>query len=114
MLFKIFYNLFYSNRFTLEQAPDDSFYIIDVPLQLAEAGSSVVLKNIVFDYNKSTINESSFNELDNIVKLLSDNPSIKLSIEGHTDKAGGSAFNMTLSLNRAKAVVDYLVKKGIA
>jgi len=106
--------LFYSNRFTLEQAPDDSFYIIDVPLQLAEAGSSVVLKNIVFDYNKSSINESSFNELDNIVKLLSDNPSVKLSIEGHTDNAGGSAFNMTLSLNRAKAVVDYLVKKGIA
>ena len=106
--------LFYSNRFTLEQAPDDSFYIIDVPLQVAEAGAKVILKNIVFDYNKATINIASFGELDNVVKLLNDNPTIKLSVEGHTDNTGGSVFNKNLSINRAKAVVDYLVQRGIA
>ena len=106
--------LFYSERFSLERAPDDSFYIIDVPLQLAEAGSKAVLKNITFDYNQSTIKKTSSAELENIIKLLIDNPKIKLSVEGHTDNAGGSAFNLKLSLNRAMAVVDYLTQKGIS
>jgi outer membrane protein OmpA-like peptidoglycan-associated protein len=51
--------------------------------------------------------------LDNFVKYLQDNPSIKIEIHGHTDNAGGSRANRKLSEKRAKTVRDYLVFQGI-
>jgi outer membrane protein OmpA-like peptidoglycan-associated protein len=52
--------------------------------------------------------------LNNIVKILNENPDLKAKIEGHTDNAGDDAKNMTLSANRAEAVKTYLVNKGIS
>lgn len=71
-------------------------------------------RQIQFATNKSKILPDSFELLDEVVEILNKNPEIKkLKIEGHTDSRGKPAKNKTLSNNRAKAVFDYLVQKGI-
>jgi len=72
-----------------------------------------VLKNLFFDTNKSELKPESQTELDKLVQLLSENPGITIEISGHTDNVGKPGDNLTLSNNRAKAVVDYLVGKNI-
>src|SRR5690606_32124937 len=71
------------------------------------------LKNVFFDINSYQIKKESFAELDNIVKLLKENNTITISINGHTDNTGNSADNMKLSVERARAVVEYLINQGI-
>ena len=105
--------LFYSENFSLDKPNSDSSYIMDIPLQAIEAGAFAVLKNIFFDVNKSILKPSSISELDKVINLLNDNPKLKLNIAGHTDNTGTSAENLVLSRDRAKAVVSYLVSKGI-
>jgi outer membrane protein OmpA-like peptidoglycan-associated protein len=53
-------------------------------------------------------------ELDKVVQLLKENPTIKIEIDGHTDNVGKPADNLTLSNNRAKAVINYFLYKGVA
>jgi outer membrane protein OmpA-like peptidoglycan-associated protein len=70
--------------------------------------------DILFDTGKSTIKQESQPIVDQIYNLLKDNPSLNVSIEGHTDNIGNAADNKKLSDARAKAVMDALVAKGIA
>jgi outer membrane protein OmpA-like peptidoglycan-associated protein len=105
--------LFFSDNFPLSQKVADSTYNIDIPLQPLEANATIVLKNIFFDVNKSEIKSASQVELDNVVGLLKENPTLKIKINGHTDNVGKPADNLTLSNDRAKAVVAYLTAKGI-
>ncbi len=79
-----------------------------------KVGQVVRLNNIFFDFGKATLQEESFPELNNLVKVMTDNPKIELEISGHTDDVGSDADNQTLSQNRAQAVVDYLTKNGIS
>ena len=72
------------------------------------------MKNIFFDFDKATLRPESTNELERLTKLLNDVPTLKIEISGHTDSKGPDEYNKTLSNNRAKAVLDYLVKAGIA
>lgn len=106
--------LFYSENFSLSQSTADSTYHIDIPLQPIEANAAVVLKNIFFDPNKFDIKAESETELNEVVQLMKDNPTLHIQINGHTDNTGKSADNKTLSENRAKAVTNYLVAHGIA
>jgi outer membrane protein OmpA-like peptidoglycan-associated protein len=92
----------------------DSVYEKDILLQPIEANASIVLKNIFFDVNRFELKPQSQLELDNLVKLLNENPSLKIEISGHTDNVGKPADNLLLSNNRAKAVVSYLVSKNIS
>ena len=85
----------------------------DIKLKKMEVGSTIVLNNIFFDFDKSTLRNESFPELERLLKLLNDYPTLKIEISGHTDNKGSAAYNKTLSENRAKTVVDYLVGKGI-
>lgn len=105
--------LFFSENFPLSRNSADSTYAIDISLQPLKTNASVVLKNIFFDINKYSLKEESFPELKNIVRLLKENPGLKISINGHTDNTGKAADNIKLSNDRAKAVVNYLVKQGI-
>jgi len=73
-----------------------------------------VLNNIFFEFNKATLLKESIAELENIYLLLTENPKLHVEISGHTDNVGSAAVNNKLSLERAKAVVDYLIEKGIA
>jgi outer membrane protein OmpA-like peptidoglycan-associated protein/tetratricopeptide (TPR) repeat protein len=105
--------LFYSENFMLSLPSADSVYQIDIPLQPIEANASIILKNIFFDVNKYELKPSSQIELDDVVKLLKENPTVFIQINGYTDNVGKPADNLLLSENRAKSVVNYLKSKGI-
>ena len=105
--------LFYSDNFSLSQRSPDSTYEKNIPLQPIEANASIILKNVFFDLNKFELKTESQVELDKLVQLLNENPGVKIEISGHTDNVGKPADNVKLSNNRAKAVVQYLVTKGI-
>ena len=76
-------------------------------------GAAFVLHNIFFDYDKAVLLQQSYKELQNLLAILNDNPTIRIEIQGHTDGQGSVEYNIRLSENRAKAVVDYLIHKGI-
>jgi len=106
--------LFYSDNFSMKNSQPDSPLVINIPLQPIEAGASVVLKNIFFDTKKFELQPASLAELDNVIQLMNDNPKLRILISGHTDNVGKDADNLLLSNNRAKTVVAYLQKNGIA
>jgi outer membrane protein OmpA-like peptidoglycan-associated protein/tetratricopeptide (TPR) repeat protein/ribosomal protein L24E len=105
--------LFYSDNFSLSNNPRDSSYEKNIPLQPLEVNATIVLNNVFFDVNKFDLEPQSQVELDKLVQLLKENPSLKIQISGHTDNTGKPADNLALSNNRAKAVVSYLISKGI-
>ncbi len=105
--------LFYSDNFSLSKNNTDSVFRVDIPLQPIEKGASIVLKNIFFETGKFALQNESRSELDKLVTLLTDNPNLKIQIDGHTDNIGQEKDNQLLSTNRAKAVVDYLLSKLI-
>ena len=84
----------------------------DITMQKVEVGKKLVLNNIGFDLNQSTLRKESFSELDNSVKLMTDIPSLEMEISGHTDNIGSGKANQQLSEQRAKAVMDYIISKG--
>lgn len=107
--------LFYSDNFSLSGTNTVAKpFIKDIPLQKIQAGEKVVLRNIFFDTDKFSLKQESVVELDRLVALLKANPELRIEISGHTDNQGGAAYNLTLSGNRAKAVYEYLISKGIA
>ncbi len=76
-------------------------------------GSSFVLKDIFFEFDKSTILQQSYFELMRLMSLLHTYPTMRIEIGGHTDAKGSESYNLRLSESRAKAVADYLISKGI-
>jgi OmpA-OmpF porin, OOP family len=86
----------------------------DLYLVPIEIGQVVRLNNVFFDFDKWDLRPESFLELDRVVKLLKENPSIVIEMSAHTDSRGSDDYNMTLSHNRAKSVMDYILAKGIA
>ena len=105
--------LFYSDVFNLSNKQPDSTYQKDIALQPIKLNASGTLKNIQFELNSYQLQPVSLIELNKLLQLLNDNPEVKLTISGYTDNIGSDADNLKLSTNRAKAVVDYLVSKGI-
>jgi outer membrane protein OmpA-like peptidoglycan-associated protein/tetratricopeptide (TPR) repeat protein len=106
--------LFFSENFSLKQNTADTTYTIHIPLIAIEINASIVLKNIFFDSKKTELKPESIAELNRVVQLLKDNPTIKIEIGGYTDNVGKPADNLLLSNKRSKAVVGYLLSKGIA
>ena len=86
----------------------------DLYLVPIEIGQVVRLNNVFFDFDKWDLRPESFLELDRVVKLLKENPAIVIEMSAHTDSRGSDEYNMTLSHNRAKSVMDYILAKGIA
>jgi OmpA-OmpF porin, OOP family len=82
-------------------------------LQKLATDGRLVVHGIKFDYNKATIKPESMGVLNEIVKLMNDNPSMKFEIQGHTDSDGDDAYNMKLSQARADAVKAFLAETGI-
>jgi len=105
--------LFYSDNFDL---PDTSSYrevVKNVALQSLNIGSSIVLRNIFYDFDKATLRPESKTELDRITALLTTNATLKIQISAFTDNIGTDDYNMDLSARRAQSVVDYLTTHGI-
>lgn len=104
---------FFSQNFNMTNPDSLESIHMDVPMvPINDNNNSVVLKNVFFDLNKSTLRKESFVELDKLVSLLKENPEIKIEISGHTDSRGNN--NQVLSEDRAKSVYDYVVSKGIS
>lgn len=112
--------VFYSKYFDLN---NESFnllpYILDVELTPIvknvdkKEEHSMVLNNIFFDSGSSTLQEKSNFEINNIVKMMLEHPTMVIKIVGYTDNVGSDQDNLLLSQVRAKAVVDALINKGI-
>jgi len=88
-------------------------YNLNIELIKVKVGKKVVLKNILFETGKTVMTPGSSEELEKLVNILNDNHQMKIEISGHTDKTGSESVNFKLSESRAKAVVEYLVTKGI-
>ena len=106
--------LFYSENFPLSREQGDTAFHIDIPLQPIEANAAIVLKNIFFETSKYEIKPESGAELNEVVQLMKDNPTLRIQITGHTDNVGKPVDNKTLSENRARAVTNYIIAHGIA
>jgi len=105
--------LFHSENFVIPENAQYQEIQKDIYLKPIKVGQSIVLRNIFFDFDKATLRPESKTELENLIKLMNDNPNIKIEISGHTDNIGSAAYNQKLSESRAKAVVDYLIEHGI-
>jgi OmpA-OmpF porin, OOP family len=84
----------------------------DLYLVPIEIGQTIRMNNIFFDTGEYELLANSYSELKRIIKLLKQQPNIKIQINGHTDDIGSSSNNMTLSKKRAYAVSYYLAEKG--
>ena len=77
-------------------------------------GQTFELENIYYDFDKSNIRPDAAVILDELVRTLRDNPTLKIELSSHTDSRGSDAYNEALSQRRAQSAVDYLVSRGIA
>ena len=97
------------------QADDDQLspFTRDLYLPVIEVGVTVIIKNIYFDFDKTTLKKESFTELNKVVDLLKQNPSVEIELAGHTDSKGSDDYNINLSQGRSQSVVDYIISQGI-
>lgn len=106
--------LFHSENFSLKTSTKDEPYILTVRLKKIKPGQNVVLNNVFYDVNSYELRNESLVELDKLYEFLNANQTVKIEIGGHTDNTGNANDNKKLSENRAKSVMDYLIKKGIS
>jgi len=106
--------LFHSENFDISKGADDNLVNKTIELKNIAIGSKIELRNIFFDIGKSTLRSESNAELDRLLKLMQDVPSLKIEIGGHTDNTGSASLNQKLSADRADAVVNYLKSKGVS
>ena len=87
-------------------------YVLQFPL--ANISAPVLIENIFYDFDKATLRPESQTALDELVKLLNENPNITIELSAHTDYKGSDQYNERLSQRRAESVVNYLIAHGIA
>ncbi len=90
----------------------------DTSLKIKNFGASkdaklTVIENVYYDPNSSDVKSESIEKLDKIIAAMSENKSLKLSINSHTDAKGEDAYNITLSEKRAQKVMEYFILQGI-
>lgn len=107
---------YYAENLNLDLSKFGEFAVVkrDILLKPIKAETVIRLNNIFFETAKAVLLPTSQNELDGLIRILTENAAMKIEIRGHTDNVGSDASNQTLSENRAKAVVEYLTSKGIA
>lgn len=79
-----------------------------------KAGTVIVLENIYYDFNKSSIRTGAARELDAVLNMMAQYPSLEIELIAHTDSRGKSRYNLDLSLRRAESAKSYLTSRGIA
>jgi outer membrane protein OmpA-like peptidoglycan-associated protein len=87
---------------------------VDVKLMKLEINSQLALKDINFESNSDKLSDVSFIELNRVIKLMSENPTLKVEIDAHTDDVGSETYNLVLSNKRAKSVMDHLIQNKIS
>jgi outer membrane protein OmpA-like peptidoglycan-associated protein len=91
----------------------DKEIIRNFGLEPVEVGATVILENIFFETAKATLKQESFTQLEQVLKFMQSNPTIRMEISGHTDNTGSLKVNTKLSQSRAESVVEWLVERGI-
>lgn len=91
---------------------DTTFYV-SLKLDRLALNKTFVLENIYYDLDKFNIRDDAAVELDKLVQILKDNPTVKIELSSHTDARATDSYNNKLSQNRAQSAVDYIVTKGI-
>jgi outer membrane protein OmpA-like peptidoglycan-associated protein/tetratricopeptide (TPR) repeat protein len=104
--------LFHSENFDIPADAGYQEYEKIILMKKVKVGQSIVLRNIFFDLDKYDLKPESKTELDRLLQLLIDNPTLEIEISGHTDTQGSAGYNQKLSEDRAGAVVDFLVGIG--
>ena len=86
---------------------------LDFKLQKLELGTKLTLRDINFESNSAKLSDVSFTELERVVKLLVENPTLQVEISAHTDDVGSDTYNLILSQKRAQSVVDFLTSNQV-
>ncbi len=97
----------------LNKVLTDTTYRVTVKLDDLELNKTFTLENIYYDLNKYNIRSDAAVELDKLVQILKDNPTVKIELASHTDARATDAYNNTLSQQRAQSAVNYLISRGI-
>jgi outer membrane protein OmpA-like peptidoglycan-associated protein len=84
-----------------------------VKLELKTLWKPIVLRNILYDFDKANIRPDARPELDKLVKIMKDNPKINVELSSHCDIRANYDYNMKLSQRRADSAVAYIVANGI-
>ena len=92
----------------------DTTFTTKLVLNKIVLDKAIVLENIYYDYDESYITDAAAIELDKLVAILEDNPSINIELSSHTDARDSDEYNQALSQRRAESAVQYLVESGIA
>ncbi len=101
-----------SQKLEVASLEENKTYYVD--FTLASINKPVPIDNIFYDFNKATLRPESKDALDELIKILDDNPNVTIELMAHTDRKGTPEYNQNLSQRRAQSVVDYLIKNGIA
>lgn len=91
---------------------DGQVFTVEIEIERIFEGVEIVLDNIYYDYNESFIREDAKPSLDYLIKILQDNPAIKIQLSSHTDCRGEEDYNNTLSQARANSAIDYINDHG--
>ena len=102
----------HQEQLRVEPVTESEEYTLQFPL--ANISAPVLIENIFYDFDKATLRPESATALDELVRLLNENPNITIELSAHTDYKGSDTYNEGLSQRRAESVVNYLIEHGIA
>lgn len=85
----------------------------NIELDRAKVDKRITIRNIYYDYDKWDIRADAAKQLDKVVTLMKDNPSLSIELGSHTDARGSASYNDTLSQKRAEAAIEYIIGEGI-
>ena len=103
-----------NQNFELKTGPEEKNETYIVDFFLSPITKPVVIDNIFYDFDKATLRPESKKALDEMIKMLNDNPNVTIELGAHTDRKGSDKYNEKLAQRRAQSVVDYLIGAGIA
>ena len=102
-----------NQNFELHTGPEEKNETYIVDFFLSPISKPVVIDNIFYDFDKATLRPESKKALDEMIKMLNDNPNVTIELGAHTDRKGTDQYNERLAQRRAQSVVDYLIAGGI-
>lgn len=102
-----------NQNFELTTGPEEKNETYIVDFFLSPISKPVVIENIFYDFDKATLRPESKKALDEMIKMLNDNPNVTIELGAHTDRKGTDQYNERLASRRAQSVVDYLIAGGI-
>ena len=105
---------FLNQNYELHTSPEEKSETYIVDFFLSPISKPVVIENIFYDFDKATLRPESKKALDEMIKMLNDNPNVTIELGAHTDRKGTDKYNEKLAQRRAQSVVDYLIAGGIA